>query len=211
MAHYAEKVTDTLSLVTVGSYSEEGIASSCYHNNLSVLENVLSHTIDHGVVVADMVAGTDTFASTLFSQFDLLVFVVEPTSRSLAVLEQYQRLAQASGVADKLVVIANKVENEDDIAFINAKTPVIGSISRSPHLLKVDKGQEALDVNRLNSEDKQVFETLTSLLQKRAVPMQKRLAELWKLHQRYVNLAFVRDRFGDLSTQIDPNFEYPKD
>lgn len=212
--HYAQKISDGLSLMTVGSYSEEGIASSCYHNNLSIVENILSHTTDNGVIVADMVAGTDAFASTLFAQFDLLVFVVEPTSRSLAVFDHYRQLANHSGVADKLVVIANKVENDDDDAFIKARIPaplLVGSISRSTHLLKVDKGQASLDITTLDKKDQQVFKTLANMLKKRAIPMQQRLPELWKLHAIYVGQEFVRDRFGDLTTQIDPTFKYPKE
>lgn len=211
---FGQKITDSFSLITVGSYSEEGIASSCYHNNLSVLENVLSHTIDRGVVIADMVAGTDAFASTLFSQFDMLVFVVEPTTRSVAVLEQYERLARHSGIADKLFVIANKIENDDDYAFIEAKVgsdKLVGSISRSPHLLRVDKGQEALNIHSLDKKDQEVFKTLAALLKKHALPMKERLPQLWNLHKIYVDQGFVKDRFGDLTTQIDPVFEYPKE
>ena len=211
---YGQKITDTLSLVTVGSYSEEGVASSCYHNNLSVLENVLSHTVDHGVIVVDMVAGTDAFASTLFSQFDMLVFVVEPTNRSIAVLEQYQHLAKHSGITDKLFVIANKVENDDDYTFLESKIggdKLVGSISRSSHLLRVDKGQEILDIHALDKKDQEVFTTLANLLKKHTVSMQERLPQLWGLHKIYVNQGFVKDRFGDLTTQIDLTFEYPKE
>ena len=211
---YGQKITKSLSLITVGSYSEEGIASSCYHNNLSVFENVLSHTVDRGVVVADMVAGTDAFASTLFSQFDMLVFVVEPTTRSIAVLDQYQHLADHSGIADRLFVIANKIENDDDYKFLESKVgngKLIGSISRSPHLLRVEKGQEFLDVHSLDQNDQKVFSTLTALLGKNAISMQDRLPRLWELHKIYVNQGFVKDRFGDLLTQIDPDFKYPKE
>lgn len=54
---YSVTISDTLRLMTVGSYSEAGIASSCYHNNLAILENVLSHTRDNGTIIVDMVAG----------------------------------------------------------------------------------------------------------------------------------------------------------
>ena len=214
LSHYGHKISDTLTLMTVGSYSEDGIGSSCYHNNLSVLENVLTHTVDNGVIVADMVAGTDAFASTLFSQFDMLVFVVEPTIRSLAVFEQYQRLAEHSGIADRLFIIANKIEDEDDYAFIISKigrNKVVGQISRSSHLLKVDKGQASLDITLLNKDDEKVFTALERLLKTHTIPMQSRLETLWNLHKTYVNQGFVKDRFGDLTGQIDPTFEYPKE
>lgn len=214
MSHFASPVCTRLQLITVGSYSEEGVASSCYHNNLSVLENVLTHTIDKGVLVVDMVAGTDAFASTLFSQFDLLVFVVEPTTRSIAVLEQYRRLAAYAGIADKLYVLANKIEDKDDDAFIESaigKEKVIGKISRSKHLLAVDKGRSPLEVRALNHKDIRVFKALTNLLVKSAVLSQERLPYLWELHKVYVAQGFVKDRFGDLTLQIDPLFKYPKE
>lgn len=213
ISHYGQKISDKLTLLTVGSYSEDGVASSCYHNNLSVLENVLSHTVDQGAVVADMVAGTDAFASTLFSQFDMLVFVVEPTTRSLAVLEQYQRLAEHAQVSQKLFVIANKIEDESDYDFITSKVgreKIIGQISRSPHLLKVDKGRQDLDIARLDDNDKQVFTTLANLLKRHTTPMQSRLESLWELHKTYVGQSYVKDRFGDLTDQIDPDFKYPR-
>jgi CO dehydrogenase maturation factor len=213
MNTYVQKLSDHLSLMTVGSYSEEGVASSCYHNNLSVLENILSHTVDRGTIVADMVAGTDAFASTLFSQFDMLVFVVEPTTRSLAVLQQYERLAQHSGIIDKLHVVANKVEDADDLAFIKEHTDctIVGALSRSAHLLNVDKGRVALNVTQLDVSGQQVLETLSALLKNTAGSMQQRLPELWKLHKIYVDQPFVKDRFGDLTSQIDLLFEYPKE
>jgi len=210
---FAQDVTDNLKLVTVGSYSEEGVASSCYHNNLSVLENVLTHTVDHGTLVVDMVAGTDAFASTLFAQFDMLVFVVEPTTRSVAVFEQYKHLAEHAGVANILHVVANKVEDDDDRAFIESavgKNVLVGEMSRSAHLLTVDKGRERLNVDSLDMHDRHVFERLSGLLTETAVPSQSRLETLWKLHEIYVNQGFVRDRFGDLTTQIDPSFRYPE-
>ncbi len=211
MHRFSQKVTPHLSAVTVGSYSEDGIASSCYHNNLAVLENVLSHTIDRGVVVVDMVAGTDAFASTLYAQFDLLIFVVEPTQRSLSVFKQYQHLAQHAGVDNRLFVIANKIEDEDDVSFIEGvvgRKKLIGSMPRSKHILQVDKGKEDLNIDNLKENDK-VFKKIAELLKKYETPSQDRLKHLWSIHRVYVSQGFVKERFGNLTTQIDPSFTYP--
>lgn len=210
---YGQVINPNLTLMTVGSYSEDGIASSCYHNNLSILENILTHTTDNGTIVADMVAGTDAFASTLFSQFDMLVFVVEPTKRSLTVLEQYYRLAQHSGVSDRLFVIANKAEDEADLDFIQQHSPVsiLGSISRSAHLLKVDKGQETIAFEKLYPSDQQVFKTISQTLSNQTTTMNQRLSQLWELHKTYVSQSHIKDRFGDLTTQIDSEFQYPQE
>lgn len=210
LSQYATKLSDTLSLMTVGSYSEEGIASSCYHNNLAILENVLSHTRDEGTVIVDMVAGTDAFASTLFAQFDALIFAVEPTKRGLAVLEDYTRLAEAGGVAQRLFVVANKAEDSNDEDYVRsvAGDRYVGALSRSAHLRAVDKGTEALDVSALSQEDQLVFEKIGRLAEEAAITAQERLPSLWELHRTYVGQDYIVQRFGDLTSQIDPDFVY---
>jgi CO dehydrogenase maturation factor len=51
---------DNLFVFAVGTYQEEDIGASCYHNNLSILESLLNHTDDkNGYLIADMVAGVD--------------------------------------------------------------------------------------------------------------------------------------------------------
>lgn len=210
MRRFAQTVNKNLSLVTVGSYSETGIASSCYHNNLAVLENMLSHTLDTGVIVVDMVAGTDAFASTLFAQFDVLIFVAEPTRRSLAVFDQYKQLAEAGGVGDRLFVVGNKFEDVDDAAYVrdSAGDRLLGSLSRSAHLLEVDKGRAALAVEKLDVRDQEVFQAILKTTTRAAISAQDRLPLLWELHKVYVQQPFIVERFGDLTAQIDPNFTY---
>ena len=55
-----------MSVFAVGTYQEDDIGASCYHNNLAILESLLNHTDDRGgYIVVDMVAGVDSFAGTL--------------------------------------------------------------------------------------------------------------------------------------------------
>ena len=211
MSRFSRKVSPTLDVAVVGTYSEEGIASSCYHNNLAILENVLSHTADDGSVVVDMVAGTDAFASTLFAQFDALFFVAEPTTRSLAVYKQYEKLAQKGGVLDRLFVVGNKVEDDEDGAFIQSVVGerLIASISRSRHILAIDKGRAKLDVSLLSQSDNTALSTIQSTAEEHAMAAQDRLPLLWDLHRVYVGQGYVKDKFGDLTQQIDASFRYP--
>ncbi len=211
MGRFSRAVSQTLSLVTVGTYSEEGIASSCYHNNLAILENTLSHTTDDGLIVVDMVAGTDAFASTLFAQFDVLFFVAEPTMRSLAVFDQYKNLAEKGGVLDRLFVVGNKIDDADDEQYVRSVVgdKYVASISRSSQILNVDKGRSALNAADLNADDLAALRTIEALAKKHKVTAQSRLELLWKLHEIYANQAYIKERFGDLSGQIDRSFVYP--
>ncbi|MYB75550.1 MAG: ATP-binding protein, partial [Chloroflexi bacterium] len=85
LRNYAS-IRNNLFLSIVGSYDPDGIGASCYHNNLAVLESMLSHTIDEGAhVIVDMVAGVDAFAGTLHAQIDLVILVTEPPKKSVDV------------------------------------------------------------------------------------------------------------------------------
>lgn len=211
LSNFSKKVTNNLSLVVVGTYSEEGIASSCYHNNLAILENILSHTIDGGSVVVDMVAGTDAFASTLFAQFDALFFVAEPTMRSLAVYEQYKSLALKGGVADRLFVIGNKIEDDNDMEFIanQVGNRFLAGLTKSRLIMDVDKGRSNIDAQLLNDSDKNSLTIINHVARKNIVKAQDRLPMLWKLHEIYVGQSYIKEKFGDLTTQIDASFTYP--
>lgn len=211
MNRFSRAASPTLSLVTVGTYSEEGIASSCYHNNLAILENTLSHMTDNGVTIVDMVAGTDAFASTLFAQFDVLFFVAEPTMRSLAVFDQYKKLATMGGVLDRLLVVGNKTDDAEDEEYIRniVGDKYVASISRSLQILNVDKGRALLDASKMNETDVVALNKIESIARQHAASAQSRLETLWKLHRIYVQQAFVVERYGDLTHQIDPTFVYP--
>lgn len=203
-------------LMVVGTYNEEGIGASCYHNNLAILENVLSHTIEDkkGSIVADMVAGTDAFASSLHAQFDLLVIVVEPTRRSLEVFDQYLALAKEAGVTDVLAVVGNKVKSDADKLFIAERIPkekLIGYFNESTYFEAHDRHGGKLDISKLESENKNVLEDIFNKAKTSKLDPDARLKLLHELHVRYVGQAFVKDRFGDLSDQIDPDFSYRQD
>jgi CO dehydrogenase maturation factor len=200
--------------MVVGTYSEEGIGASCYHNNLAILENILSHTIDDkGIVVTDMVAGTDAFASSLHAQFDLLVMVVEPTRRSLEVFDQYLALAEEAGVADILVAVGNKVKSDTDRAFIaeRAQDKLLGFFNESKYIEEHDRLGGALDIAKLEPENKVLLETIYNKAKVSVQNPDARLKLLHKLHIRYVAQPFITERFGDLSDQIDPSFSYRQD
>ncbi len=96
---------DNVSMFAIGTYQDEDIGASCYHNNLAIFESILNHTDDRdGYLITDMVAGVDSFAGTLHAQFDMTCLVVEPTRRSVEVFNKYADLAKEAGVFGSLFV-----------------------------------------------------------------------------------------------------------
>ncbi len=198
-------------LMVVGTYESDDIGASCYHNNLAILENVLSHTIDtKGLVVVDMVAGVDAFANTLHAQFDMLVLTVEPTKRGVEVFNQYQVLAKEAGVQDSLYVVGNKIRNDADRDFIRNTIPakqLIGFFPESDYLRIKDQEGGALDIDLLEEGNKALLLDIFTHLQAVTPDHRARLQKLYDLHRRYVAQNFITERFGDLTNHIDESFD----
>src|SRR5260370_482726 len=78
----------------------------------------LNHLVDvpGEYVVVDMPAGADSFASGLFTRFDMTFVVCEPTLRSVGVYRQYLEYAKDFGV--RLAVVGNKVCDDEDADFL---------------------------------------------------------------------------------------------
>ena len=201
-----------LRLLVVGSYDSEEIGASCYHNNLAILENILSHLVDApGVVVTDMVAGVDAFANTLHAQFDLLILTAEPTKRGLEVFEQYRKLAEEAGVYESLFVVGNKVRSEADETFLKKNIPpekLIGLLKESEYMRQKDQEGGALNVDLLESGNKALLEAIEKKLLSIIPDNQKRLQKLYELHRRYVAQGFIAERYGDITNQIDEAFNF---
>jgi len=211
---YSTKKDETRLLV-VGTYAEEDIGASCYHNNLAILENVLSHAADDkALVVADMVAGTDAFASTLHAQFDLTILVVEPTWRGIEVYKDYERLCRQAGCLDTLKVVGNKIRTEEERAFVTKHIPaemLLGCLGQSPYLETQDRNWGPIEFAQLEPENALVIRTIYDALKRLSYDPQKRLEKLWDLHRTYVSQRFITERFGDLTTQIDPTFDFTQE
>lgn len=210
---YTKQINQNLHLGVVGTYSESGISSSCYHNNLAIAENILSHTKNNqGILCADMVAGTDAFASTLYAQFDLIVLVVEPTKRSVEIFNQYLKLAKSAKVDHLLKVVANKIEDDDDIDFVKSFVgdKLIASFEKSKHLKRVDKGVEKILYQKLETSSQQSLANIMDCLKTYSNKNNdaERLERLWSAHRIYAGQDYVVRAVGDLSSQIDENFKY---
>lgn len=208
---YSERRNNLL-LSIVGSYHTDSIGASCYHNNLAVLESMLSHTIDKdSTVIVDMVAGVDAFAGTLHAQFDMIVLVVEPTKKSLEVYEQYKTLSEEAGIWEEVFVVGNKVTSDKDIEFIEKnidKNKILGYLHNSDHIRDVEQGESELDFEKLEIANKKVFDNVYKKLSSIDISYNERLKKLYRLHKKYIAQGHIKDRFGDLSDQIDLDFNF---
>lgn len=210
MAPYAVQVSPNLSLMTVGTYDREGIGQSCYHTNLFVAENILSHTVagDALDVICDMVAGTDAFAYSLHLQFDAIVLIVEPTPESAEVCALYMGLAQEAGIDGLIHLVGNKIEDADDVAFIverTGRTP-LGTVPLMPVLKKSRQRGSPVTPEMLDGPIVSVMQAVERAAQNPAIPASIRMEKLCALHQKLAVQDWVMSGYGDVANQIDTSF-----
>jgi CO dehydrogenase maturation factor len=213
LARYAVPVSSRplVNLLTVGTYEADGVGQSCYHVNLFVAENVLSHsrTSDKFHVVTDMVAGTDAFAYSLHLQFDAINLIVEPTPESVEVCALYLNLARESGVESIVHLIANKVENSNDLEFISkrlgrkpiAVIPVLYALKRGRQL-----GQTITE-KLLEGHILDAMRAVEERAKSPAIPNSVRMTMLHALHKKLNAKKWVQLGYGDLENQIDYDFK----
>ncbi len=70
-------------LMATGPFTESDLGVACYHSKVGAVELCLNHLVDgpDEYVVVDMTAGSDSFASGMFTRFDMTFLVAEPTRK----------------------------------------------------------------------------------------------------------------------------------
>ena len=73
-------------LMATGPFSDDDLGVACYHSKTGAVELYLNHLVDGPgeYVVVDCTAGAESFASGLFTRFDLTILVAEPTRKASA-------------------------------------------------------------------------------------------------------------------------------
>lgn len=203
-------VQDGISLCTVGTHRQEDVSNTCYHNKLNVLEAILHHLLDteHDFVIVDSTAGIDNLGTSLFMAYDLTVFVVEPTKKSLRVFHDYVQQLQHYPLHVKAVI--NKVRSEDDKQFVQqsiAEDAILGYIPYSEHLKAFEQGD--LEARHLFIEDNQdLWEMIIASLE--------RHPRDWTAYQHLLQTLFSKEcqswwnqYYGkELERIISPTFRY---
>jgi CO dehydrogenase maturation factor len=199
-------------LAVTGPFAEDDLGVACYHSKVGAVELLLNHLVDEvgEYVVVDMTAGADSFASGLFTRFDVTLLVCEPTLRSVGVYRQYRAYARDFGV--RIAVVGNKVSDEDDAAFLRGQigADLVGWVTRSAHVRAAERGEihpisalEPANVATLDAMRAVVDSTVKDwgIYQRQAVEFHLRNAAAW-----------ANDRTGcDLAEQVDPDFVHGPD
>lgn len=180
-----------------GEIPEGNVGVRCYHGLNGAIELVLGHTIDNqeDIVLVDMTAGADAFSSTLFTKVDTLVLVVEPTLKSLGVYAQFKQYADAYAVP--VVVIGNKIENDEDKGFVLQFVPEVAIWVAPSRYIKYRERGVADEV--IEPETIDALRRLREKLVARPIDWEKREQLSHRMHRRAVD-----------EPMIDPDFSLVK-
>jgi CO dehydrogenase maturation factor len=204
---YFTKEICGIRIMAVGPFTEEDLGVKCYHSKTGSVELVLNHLIDtkKEYVLVDMTAGADSFASGLFTRFDVTFLIVEPTQKSLSVYEQYKKYAEQYDVCIR--VIGNKVEGDSDIAFIRDRVgnDLIASFSYSQFVRAMEKGATR-PFSELERENVDALSSMIETVDRREKDWGKFYAQAVEFHRKNA-LSWANATIGtDVTQQIDPSF-----
>jgi CO dehydrogenase maturation factor len=100
--------------------------SGCICPESAMLKTLFTHLLfrKDDMLILDMYAGVEHLGRATVDFVDALIIVAEPTRRSLGTADQLRRLATDIGLT-RLWLVANKVRNDDEAAFVEAASPGI--------------------------------------------------------------------------------------
>ncbi|MBQ3303075.1 MAG: AAA family ATPase [Clostridia bacterium] len=137
---YAREING-VKLLVMGTVETGG--SGCVCPEHVMLKAILSSLIfrKDDVVIMDMEAGLEHLGRGTASMMDQFIVVIEPGARSIQTYAKVKQLAADLGIT-RVRVVANKVRNADDEAFLKARIPedaLLGFIHYDADVIDADR------------------------------------------------------------------------
>jgi CO dehydrogenase maturation factor len=201
---------DNISLLTVGPYEKADVGTSCYHTKLMGITAVFHHMLDtpSDVVVADTTAGIDNVAGSLNFVYDMNVFIVEPTLKSVKVYLDFIEVVPY--LYNRTFIVANKVDGQEDLNFLEEFLPkdkILGIVPTSLDLKRAEQGDQNAG-EKFYAEHEQLFVTMYETLSRQTRDWDEYLDYLRKNHNR-VSLDWWNSFYSaDLVSGLDHQFTY---
>jgi CO dehydrogenase maturation factor len=194
-----------VTFMATGPFTEDDLGVACYHSKTGAVELYLNHLVDGPgeYVIVDMTAGADTFASGLFTRFDLLVLVAEPTWKGVGVYRQYVDYAADFDVA--IAVVGNKVHGEEDVAYLREHVggDLLTWMEHSAAVRALEQGRGDVVLENLNQA---ALDRLQAAVDERPKDWDRFHRQAVEFHVKNARSWANRAVGADLEEQIDPGF-----
>jgi CO dehydrogenase maturation factor len=196
-------------LMVTGPFAEDDLGVACYHSKVGAVELYLNHLVDGPgeYVIVDMTAGADSFASGLFTRFDLTFLVAEPTRQGVSVYRQYREYAADFDVP--IAVVGNKVEGAGDVAFLrdHVGDDLLTWLEHSPSVRAMEQGRP-FALADLEPANREALAVLLRELDGRPKDWERFGRQAVEFHLRNAEAWANRATGEDLRAQIDPGFSF---
>ncbi|MFC8826847.1 ATP-binding protein [Streptomyces sp. NPDC057137] len=203
-----------IQLMATGPFTESDLGVACYHSKVGAVELCLNHLVDgpDEYVVVDMTAGSDSFASGLFTRFDMTFLVVEPTRKGVSVYRQYKEYARDFGIA--LNVVGNKVQAQDDVDFLQDQVgdDLLVTVGHSNWVRSMEKGRPAA-FELLEAENRVALQVLEDAAEDSYADRdwERYTRQMVHFHLRNAESWGNAKTGADLAAQVDPAFVLRED
>lgn len=157
------KVCNGVKLLVLGTVDTAGSGCVCPEHVMlkRIINNLVLHRED--VVILDMEAGLEHLGRGTTSGMDQFVVVIEPGARSIQTYANVKRLAGELGVK-QVRVVANKVRDEKDEAFIRSRIPsedLLGIVHYNSEVIDADRnGSSPYDFSKTAVEEIRAIKNL---------------------------------------------------
>ncbi len=195
----------SLFFLKIGAFSESDVGANCYHTKLHSLCVLLNHLNDSTAdrVVIDATAGIDTLSTSLVVSYDLNIFVVEPTLKSIEVYLDYIQTDSES--AKKTLVVINKIASPQDQHFVSKYIPdskIVAVASQSLSLRAFEQGDKQAFENFV-IENKSCWEKIEVVLQEQLMSREDQFRRLHEIHKKNCEWWYNSYYGRDLHTGLD--------
>lgn len=203
--HALGQDVDGITLLATGPFNDDDLGVACYHSKTGAVELYLNHLVDGPgeYVVVDMTAGADTFASGLFTRFDVMFLVAEPTRKGVGVYRQYTDYAADYGV--EIMVVGNKVQGDGDLAYLREHVgdDLLTWLGQSAAVRALEQGREGVALEEGNQA---ALARMRAAVDARAKDWARFQRQAIEFHVKNARSWANRAVGEDLETQIDPDF-----
>ncbi|MEV7847929.1 ATP-binding protein [Streptomyces cyaneofuscatus] len=196
-------------LMATGPFTESDLGVACYHSKVGAVELCLNHLVDgpDEYVVVDMTAGSDSFASGMFTRFDMTFLVAEPTRKGVSVYRQYKEYARDFGVA--LKVVGNKVQGPDDLDFLRAEVgdDLLVGVGHSDWVRSMEKGRPSR-FELLEADNRMALQALQDAVEDSygLRDWERYTRQMVHFHLKNAESWGNEKTGADLAAQVDPSF-----
>ncbi|MGC4957034.1 ATP-binding protein [Actinomadura citrea] len=206
--HEAGQEVDGVTLLATGPFNDDDLGVACYHSKTGAVELYLNHLVDGSgeYVVVDMTAGADTFASGLFTRFDLMFLVAEPTRKGVGVYRQYTEYARDYDVAIR--VVGNKVQSEEDVAYLREHVgdDLLTWVGQSAAVRALEQGRDGVSLEDGNTA---ALDRMRAEVDGRGKDWDEFQRQAVEFHVKNARSWASRAAGEDLEAQVDPGFRFP--